>query len=258
MSGHLSKSHHDAPQTVEQLRRHLGLFSYQQAVPATEIAPQNDASRQLGMRPGGIVEWLVEREGAGAVTLALQVMSQSLAGRGITVIVDPARECHFPALYGWGINPTRTLILQPGTLQETCWAIEQCLRCPGVSSTLAWLDKRIPARVHRRWQLAAEVGGGVGLFFRPVWARREPIWADLRLLVTPIAGGQGESRRISIEVLYRRGGLRGSGQVWEIDHATGHVRLVSQMADPKVAARAAPSLVDRRLFCSPACTSGRW
>jgi hypothetical protein len=239
MPGNLVRQRHEARQTVDELRRHLGLFSYQQDVPATEIAPQNDLSRQLGMRQGGIVEWLVERDGAGAVTLALQVMSQSFGGRGITVIVDPARECHVPALYGWGINPTWTLVLRPGSLQETCWAIEQCLRCPGVSTTLAWIDKRIPARVHRRWQLAAEVGGGIGLFFRPVWARREPIWADSRLLVTPMAGGEGESRRIHIEVLYRRGGFGGSGQAWEIDHATGHVRLVSPMANPATAAREA-------------------
>jgi hypothetical protein len=239
MSGHLGHPRRGPRQSLDELRRHLGLVSCQRDLPTAEIAQQDDSSRQLGMRPGAIVEWLVDREGAGAVTLALRVTSHFSAGKGITVIVDPARECYVPALSGWGIQPDRTLVLQPGSLQETCWAIEQCLRCPGVSTTLAWLDKRIPARVHRRWQLAAEVGGGVGLFFRPVWARREPVWAESRLLATPIAGGQGESRRIDIEVLYRRGGWGGSGQAWEIDHATGHVRLVSQMANPTIAACAA-------------------
>jgi protein ImuA len=239
MSGNLGHPRREARQTVDELRRDLRLFSYQKDGQTAESGPQGGLWALLGVRPGGIVEWMVEREGAGAVTLALQMMSQSFGGRGITVIVDSARECYVAALCGWGIEPTRTLILRPGNLQETCWAIEQCLRCSGVKATLAWVDKRIPARVHRRWQLAAEVGGGVGLFFRPLWARREPVWADSRLLVTPMAGGQGESRRIDIEVLYRRGGFGGSGQAWEIDHATGHVRLVSQMADPATAARAA-------------------
>lgn len=239
MSGHLGHPRREPLQTVDELRRHLGLFSYQQDGQTAESGPQGGLSTQLGVRPGGIVELLMEKEGAGAVTLALQVVVQSSGGRGVWAIVDPAQECYVAALSGWGIQPARTLVLRPGSLQETCWAIEQCLRCPGVRTTLAWLDKQIPARVHRRWQLAAEVGGGIGLFFRPVWARREPIWADSRLLVTPMAGGQGESRRIDIEVLYRRGGFGGSGQAWEIDHATGHVRLVSQMANPAAAARAA-------------------
>jgi hypothetical protein len=239
MPGNLARQRHEVRQTLDELRRHLGLFSYQQNGQTAKDGPPGGLSQELGVRPGGIVELLLEREGAGAVTLALLVMLQSPGGQGITVIVDHARECYVAALSGWGIQPAKTLVLRPGSLQETCWAIEQCLRCPGVRATLAWLDKRIPARVHRRWQLAAEVGGGVGLFFRPVWARREPIWADSRLLVTPKAGGQGESRRIDIEVLYRRGGWGGSCQAWEIDHATGHVRLVSPMADPTTAARAA-------------------
>ncbi|MFI5457194.1 MAG: hypothetical protein ACHRXM_17245 [Isosphaerales bacterium] len=108
-----------------------------------------------------------------------------------------------------------------------------------MSATWAWVDQRIPERVHRRWQMAAEVGGGVGLFFRPFGAQREPVWADLRLLVTPQAGGQGQTRRVRIETLYRRGGKGGSAQAWEIDHAAGIVRLVSEVANPTTVERAA-------------------
>ena len=39
------------------------------------------SSPELGVRPGGIVEWLVARQGAGAFTSALQIMAQSSAGR---------------------------------------------------------------------------------------------------------------------------------------------------------------------------------
>jgi hypothetical protein len=42
-----------------------------------------------------------------------------------------------------------------------------------------------------------------------------------------------------IEVLYRQGGLGGRAQVWEIDHASGHVRLVPELADSKIAEREA-------------------
>jgi protein ImuA len=226
-------------ETVGELRKRLGLFSFQDDGSTVEFALKEGLLPELGVRAGGIVEWLVASQGAGAVTSALQITSRSAGGRGVWVVVDPARECYVPALTGWGIHPGRTLVLRPASLQHTCWAIEQCLRCPGVSATWAWVRERIPARVQRRWQLAAEVGGGVGLFFRPAGAQREPVWADLRLLVTPQAGGRGESRRVNVEVLYRRGGLGGSARSWEIDHAAGIVRVVPEVAAPASADRKA-------------------
>jgi hypothetical protein len=92
--------------------------------------------------------------------------------------------------------------------------------------------------VRRRWKMAVEAGGGVGLLFRTDEAEREPVWADLRLRATPLSGGQGDTRRIKIDVLYRRGGIGGSVQVWEIDHAAGHVCVVPELANPKAAERA--------------------
>jgi protein ImuA len=239
MSGHLSFPRPRVRETLEELRSHLGLFSFQESTATHESTAQNGSSPQLLPRPGGIVEWLVASEGAGAVTLALQILSQSSGCNGTWAMVDMARESYVPALSGWGIDPHKLLVLRPATLQETCWSIEQCLRCPGVSATWAWVDRRIPSRVHRRWQMAAEVGRGVGLFFRPVEARREPVWADTRLLVTPRSGGKGETRRLHIEVLYRKGGLGGSAQAWEIDYAAGLVRLVPEVANPTTANRAA-------------------
>ncbi len=69
------------------------------------------------------------------------------------------------------------------------------------------------------------------MFFRPETARSEPVWADLRLLVTPMPGGRDETRRVRIDVLYHRGGWGGTFQVWEIDHAEGVVHLVSEVAN---------------------------
>jgi cell division inhibitor SulA len=239
MSGPVSVPRPRVQETVEGLRSQPGLFSFREIAEKAESTTQGGLSSPLFLRPGGIVEWLVASEGAGAMTLALQILSQSSMCSGTWAVMDTARECYLPAMSGWGIDPNRILVLRPATLQETCWSIEQCLRCPGISATWAWVDRRIPARVHRRWQMAAEVGGGVGMLFRPVETRREPVWADSRLLVTPRSGGQGETRRLIIEVLYRKGGLGGSTQAWEIDYAAGLVRLVPEVANPTTANRAA-------------------
>jgi hypothetical protein len=239
MSAHLTVLPREVRETIPELRRRLGLFSFQRDAKAAEWAMPNGSCPDLGLRPGGIVELLAVAPGAGAVTSAVQMMAQRSSARGVLAIVDAARECYAPALSGWGVSPSRTLLVRPANRNEAFWAIEQCLRCSGVSATWAWVDQGIPTRVHRRWQLAAEVGEGVGVFFRPEAARREPAWADLRVLVGPRAGGQGETRRLHIEVLYRRGGLGGIAQVWEIDHAEGVVRLVPEVADPTTAERTA-------------------
>jgi protein ImuA len=233
------------PQTVElreklrELRKDLGLFSFDVGLAGARPAFHGGSSPDLEVRSGGIVEWLVGGHGSGASTAAFQLASRSGRSRGVWAIVDPARECYVPALSGWGIETSRVLVIRPNTIQEACWAIEQCLRCQGVSATWAWVDQRIPERVHRRWQMAAEVGGGVGLLFRPISARREPVWADLRLLATPQTRGPEETRRLRIDVLYRRGGKGACAQTWEIDHAAGHVRMVPEVANPTAAKRAA-------------------
>jgi hypothetical protein len=241
MSGHHGSLRREVGTKIEELRRNLAIFSFQEDVSGTDRVVGNGLAPELGIRPGSIVEWLVAGPGAGATTSAVRIMARSTgdSGGGIWVIVDPASECYLPGLSGWGVDPGRTLVLRPAAAAETWWAIEQCLRCSGVSATWAWLDWPVPARVSRRWQLAAEIGGGTGLFFRPAKARREPVWADLRLLVTPRAGGAGETRRMQIDVLYRRGGLGGGALVWEIDHAAGIVRPLPPVAPPATADRAA-------------------
>ncbi len=226
-------------ETLSELRKRLGLFSFRRDEAAVESSTQKGQILDLELKAGGLVEWLSAGEGAGRVASAMQLMSQRGLSRGFLAIVDAAGTCYPPALTGWGVHPARTLLIRPTNRNETCWAIEQCLRCSGVTTTWAWLDQKIHTRVYRRWQLAAESGGGVGIFFRPECARSEPAWADVRLLATPLSGGGRDARRIRIDVLYHRGGLGGIAQVWEIDHAEGVVRLVPEMAHPAASERTA-------------------
>lgn len=232
MSAHSKALPQDGRETVADLRRRLGLFSFQQDALTEEPTAARCWGLGLDLRPGGIVEWLTAGPGAGAVACAMHLAMRPSFTAGIHVIVDSAREFHAPAFSSWGINPDRTLVVWPTTPKDASWAIEQCLRCPGVSAVWAWIDQRFPTHVHRRWQVAAEAGESVGIFFRPDAMRREPAWTDLRVLVTPLAGGRGETRRVRVETLYRRGGLGGTARVLEIDHAEGVVRLVPELANP--------------------------
>lgn len=194
------------------------------------------SSRQKGehlsalWRPGMIGEWLTPAFGSGAATLAWRSLADSLPPQGVCAVVNSDRTFLAPAIAGWGVSLNRLLMIHPATPQEGWWAVEQCLRSRGVAATCVWVD-RVPERTLRRWQLAAEAGGGIGLLLRPAVARREPSWAAFRVLVTPLATASGEARRMEVEVLYRRGGLESRSQVWELDHDEGGLRLVSPLAD---------------------------
>src|SRR5271167_2899037 len=105
MPAHSTALSRDARETIPDLRRRLGLFSFQQDTPTAESVLRNGSCPDLGLRPGGIVEWLATTPGAGTVAFAMQMMSQLSSARGVIAIVDGAGECFVPALSGWGIHP---------------------------------------------------------------------------------------------------------------------------------------------------------
>ena len=191
MSGPPKPPIREALETVQELRERLGLFSFRNEAGRIGSGVETGSLPALDLRPGIIVEWLVTRPGAGALTSTLQILSRCLGGRGAWVVVDPVRESYVPAISGWGLDPARTLLLHPATVQETCWAIEQCLRCPGVSATWAWVEQRLSPTVFiaaGKWRRKSAAAWAC--FF----ARMRPtgtLWADLRLLVTPLVGRPG-------------------------------------------------------------------
>ena len=72
----------------------------------------------------------------------------------------------------------------------------------GGAAAVAW-PERPDGRTLRRWQLAAEKSGALGLLIRPDSARNEPSWAEVRLLVEPLPVRllQSHRRRLKIHLL---------------------------------------------------------
>ncbi|MEN1705087.1 MAG: hypothetical protein AAGJ54_06180 [Planctomycetota bacterium] len=105
------------------------------------------------------------------------------------------------------------------------WAIDQALRCPGVAAVIA--DGRgFSMAESRRLQLAAAVGGGIGLIARPLRERGELSAAKTRWLVTPRVSDT-HNQAWTVELL-RCKGVRpqtgmGGARRWVVrrDHATG-------------------------------------
>jgi hypothetical protein len=144
------------------------------------------------------------------------------------VVIDERREFYPPAAAQRGASLDHLIVVRPDRRRDALWALDQALRCVGVSAVLCWVE-RASDLVLRRMQLAAVAGGGIGLVVRPTSARLAASYADLRLLVAPRPSRTG-GRRVHVEVLRCRGGAAGAAVELDIDHETGAVRLASQLA----------------------------
>lgn len=192
-----------------------------------------------GLRPGSLVEWIGEREGSGALTLALAVAGHLLREAGTLVVLDADRDFYPPGAAGLGVPLTRTVVVRtedgaspvasaPGEL----WAWEQALRTPGVTVTLGRLPD-VNDRIARRLQLAAEAGGGIGFLVRPPDARGKVTWAATRIDVAGMAGsGHDPGWRLRVRVTRGQAGGRESDAILELGHGANPLLVAAELARP--------------------------
>jgi hypothetical protein len=241
---------------------------------------------ERGYRRGSMVEWLVpggnstnfQTVGFGAELLSLQVASRAAARGGSIVVVDPTGEFYPLAARSLGIELHRLVILRGERLEDLYWAIDQSLRCEAVAAVWAAASPQRPRflvdmdeRWQRRFQLAAEAGGSIGLFLRPDRVARQPTWCDVQWRIIPqslsrevsVAGVPdllpGQSlpenywrRLLSIQLLRCRGGRSGQTLHCTLDTRTGEMtrttalRRVAQRASPQRPVPSAPQALPRQ------------
>ena len=230
---------------------------------------------EQGFRRGTLVQWLADRPGCGAATLAIVAareacrlggalaavelaVAQELCGTGKRSLPVPKRELapnHWqtalasgtravgfypPAAAALGVDLERLILLRPSNEADHDWAVHQALCCPAVAAVLCWPADKLDGRMFRRWQLAAEQGGGLGLLVQSSSASGWPSWADVQLRVRalPTVAEAEAPRQIIVELLRCRGGPAGKSVSLEIDEETGVIHapnarnLVSPLADP--------------------------
>jgi hypothetical protein len=171
----------------------------------------------------------------------------------VIVIADPARNFYPPAAFRLGLRPDQLILLQHPREEELYWAIEQALRCPAVAAVYAAADlgsssrqsffgNNLDPRWLRRFQLAAEQGGGLGIFVRPARVANRPTWADLQWRVSldslPLSGADARinDARINdvrtteatvplqVQLLRCRGRTAGESIALQLNLQTGEVR----------------------------------
>jgi protein ImuA len=85
-----------------------------------------------------------------------------------------------------GLRLDQCLFVDPRTEGERLWAIDQTLRCQGVSAVIADASG-LDMGASRRLQLAAEAGGVLGLLIRPPPELKSLSAAATRWVITPHA-----------------------------------------------------------------------
>lgn len=224
MTGFPLMSHH---QQLQALRSRM---ARSQLRPRQQICFGEPALEPLfprgGITGGSLVELLSASEGTGAWFLALLLSRQLQRQEFTIVLIDHHQEFFPPGAAQRGIDLDRLIVVQPRSLSEQLWTIEQVLRCNGRTVVISSLG-RVSASTYRRLKLAAERGGGLGLFVREATLRTSPSWADSRLLVEP-APSLSRSRRYKVTAH----SLEGTEPecLLEVCHATGAVSVVPQLA----------------------------
>jgi protein ImuA len=177
-----------------------------------------------GPRPGSVVEWLSPGPGSGALGLSLLAAQGAIRRGGAIVICDREQICYPPALVGLGIDLARVILVRAQDAADHRWAIDQALRSPAVAVVSARLEK-LDDKTSRRFQLAAEIGGALGLLIRPHSIRGQPTWADVQLALAPLASGG--ARQWRVECVRARGPTAATCIDIEWNETTGQLRAVS-------------------------------
>ncbi|MGH6636835.1 MAG: translesion DNA synthesis-associated protein ImuA [Gammaproteobacteria bacterium] len=138
-----------------------------------------------GWPKGRLVEILSEAYASGA---ALYVLMSALAklsrSRLCLAWVSPPYIPYAPTLVAMGVDLSKMLVIRASSEEDKLWALEQSLRSSACGAVLGWLDAA-RSNTLRRLQLAAEVGGGMGVLFRSLQAATQPSPAVVRLRVEP-------------------------------------------------------------------------
>jgi len=173
---------------------------------------------------------------------ALLAVAAAAARGGWVAWSDPAGTLYPPGLERLGLPMARLLLLRPAAPADEAWAAAECLRCRGVAATVVE-PSRLSRVQARRLQLAAERGGGAGVFLRPRRSATDYA-AATRWLVRPAPGGR-TVQRWAVELLHGHGGRVGQAVILEVSRDV--VRRTTGEPHPNEAhpVRATPAVGDR-------------
>jgi protein ImuA len=188
------------------------------------VSALDDLLPDQGFVKGTLCEWISAELGGGAASLAMRVASQA-AIDGPLIVVDRNRSFYAPAMDLAGGNLRNTIFVRPESRVDELWALEQCLRCPGVAAVLCQIDF-LKTQEFRRLQLAVASGTALGILIRSAVAKTRTSWADVRLLVSPRPSVEF-LRRLEVRCVYAKGHFSDRSVELTLCEETGELREAS-------------------------------
>ncbi|MGD9644102.1 MAG: ImuA family protein, partial [Pirellulales bacterium] len=186
--------------------------------------------------------------GSGAGTLALIAAREAARQGGAIVVIDRQGLFYPPAALRLQIGAEQLIVVRPESDEDTAWALDQALRTRGVAAAWCAVGAQ-DEHTLRRWQLAAETGGAIGLLLRPQAVRHEPSWAELRLGVEPLAQPREAARCRRLRVTLLRARFGHAGRSVEIEIPTSRTKSRGTSDETRfehMAAPVAPAKTRRR------------
>jgi protein ImuA len=211
---------------------------------ATDLPAFDALAPGQSLARGAVHELLHDPHHAAPSFVAALLARSSAATARAVVWSDPHGTLYPPALAALGVDLDRLYVLRPRSPADEAWAVTECLRCRGVGAVIAAPPRgsRVEAR---RFQLAAEHGGTVGVLVRPLTRGSDIYAAATRWLVAP-ARGERTVQRWSVQLVHGHGGRVGEVVFLEWCRETHSVRAVEKLADRPAATTATPQQQQRR------------
>lgn len=155
-----------------------------------------DAALQGGWPSGSLVQIVSPQAGLG-FSLIVPLLAEMTRARRYVALIGTPFVPYAPALSSRNIDLAFLCWLQPATVEEALWAMEQATRS-GLFACVAYWGQPIDGTSERRLQLAADTGDAIAFHFADC-LRDSHSYAAVRLAVTPSDDG------LELEVLKCRG-----------------------------------------------------
>lgn len=213
------------------------------SVPETDYTPPGLSAlgrllNEPGWPRGCLVEWLAEGRGSGSTGLALWASREAWRDN-LLVMIDSRRELHAPAAMPFAVDLSKTVFIRPEHPPDALWSLEQALRTRGIGAVVCDVDRLSP-QACRRLQLAAEIGGGLGILLRSAQARGQPSFAEYRFLVQPLpppnTSDATVSRRWRVELLRARRQFAERSVIVEFSNGSDGLCVASELGSATPAA----------------------
>ena len=146
---------------------------------------------------GALVEFALDRPGAGEISLLRPALS-ALDGQRSIVLLQPPCQPHFHCWANWGLAGRRLLKVDADSPADTLWACEKILKYNACAALICWLPAARPQSL-RRLHLAAAQSDILFIAMRPAAALGQPSAAPLRLSLRPCEHG------LDITIVKRQG-----------------------------------------------------